>query len=89
MKKGLINKKAKKHYDKKCYFCDESNYDLLDVHRIIPGEEGGLYTEFNSLTVCANHHRLIHSGKIKIDKKYTSSRGVVLHYWLEDKEYWN
>ena len=30
MKKGLINKKAKKHYDKKCYFCDESNYDFLD-----------------------------------------------------------
>lgn len=89
MTKKLINKKAKKYFDKKCYFCDENNYDLLDVHRITPGEDGGIYTEFNSLTVCANHHRLIHSGEIKIDRKYDSSKGVVLHYWIGNKEYWN
>lgn len=84
-----INKIVKKKFDKKCYFCDESNYDLLDVHRIVPGEEGGVYTEFNSVTVCANHHRLIHSGVIKIDRKYQSTKGMVLHYWIGDKEYWN
>lgn len=86
--KRKVDKKAKKHFDKKCFFCDEDNYDLLDVHRIIPGEDGGEYTEFNSLTVCANHHRLIHSGKIKIDRKYYSTKGNILHYWIDDVEYW-
>ena len=70
MTRKLVDKIAKKNFDKKCYFCDENNYHLLDVHRIVPGEEGGEYTDFNSLTVCANHHRLIHSGYLKIDRKY-------------------
>lgn len=89
MTRKLVDKVAKKNFDKKCYFCDESNYHLLDVHRIIPGEEGGEYTDFNSVTVCANHHRLIHSGYLKIDRKYASTKGSILHYWMGDEEYWN
>lgn len=86
----LINKKVKKHMDGKCHFCDVSDYSLLDVHRIVPGEEGGIYTEFNTVTVCANHHRSIHSGEIKIDRKYMSTRGWVLHYWDQDgNEKWD
>jgi len=89
MTRKLVDKIAKKNFDKKCYFCDENNYHLLDVHRIVPGEEGGEYTDFNSLTVCANHHRLIHSGYLKIDRKYASTKGNILHYWMGDEEYWN
>lgn len=84
-KPQLINKQLKKRRDGKCYFCPETNYDLLDVHRILEGSEGGKYTANNSLTVCCRCHRLIHSGAIKLDRKYLSTSGkYVLHYWDEN-----
>lgn len=82
-RKKIINKKIKKLVDKKCKFCSESDYCTLDVHRIIPGSEGGVYTEFNTVTTCVNCHRKIHDGKIKIDRKYYSTSGWVLHYFDE------
>lgn len=87
--KRIINKKTKKLIDKSCYFCKEDNYVLLDVHRIIPGEDGGKYTDHNSLCVCANCHRRCHAGEIKIDRKYFSSSGKwILHYWIDNQEFW-
>jgi len=89
-KKKIINKKNKKLVDKKCKFCEEANYCTLDVHRIIPGCEGGIYTEHNTVTCCGNCHRKIHDGKIKIDRKYFSTTGWVLHYFDENKiEHWD
>lgn len=89
-KRKLINKKIKKLVDKKCKFCGESEYCALDVHRIIPGCEGGKYTDHNTITVCAVCHRKIHDGKIKIDRKYPSTQGWVLHYYNENKEeFWD
>ena len=87
----LIDKKAKKQLERKCYFCDVDDYACLNVHRILPGEEGGIYSEFNSICTCSNHHALIHSGQIKIDRKYYSSSGKwVLHYWdLDGVEHWD
>ena len=82
-KKKLINKVIKKKVDKKCKFCDQKDYCTLDVHRIVPGELGGQYTEFNTVCVCACCHRKIHDGKIKIDRKYYSTKGWVLHYFDE------
>lgn len=82
-------KQAKKRIDKKCFFCLVDDYSLLDLHRILPGEQGGSYHRNNTLTVCANHHREIHSGKIKIDKKYPCTNGKhILHCWIEEKEEW-
>lgn len=83
-----MNKKIKKLIEKKCYFCDEQKYDLLDVHRIIPGEEGGKYTHQNTVVTCCRCHRLIHAGDIKIDRWYNSTTGRVLHYFLEEQEFW-
>jgi len=88
MKKALINKQIKKKIDRKCFFCDVCDYESLHVHRIEYGEKGGRYTESNSLVVCANDHAKIHSGKIIIDKKYFSTSGCVLHYWMDGEEYW-
>lgn len=80
-RKTIIDKVAKKHCDKKCYFCSCDNYDLLDVHRIVEGANGGKYTEFNTLTVCSLCHRKIHAGFIKIFRKYLSTSGRwILHY---------
>lgn len=85
-KKSLINKKAKKKLDGKCLFCGEDDYDLLDVHRIVEGKDGGKYTEFNTVTTCCICHRKIHSGKIKVFRKYFSTSGWVLHYIDENGE---
>jgi Zn-finger protein len=84
MKKKLINKKIKKLVDKKCKFCECNVYDLLDVHRIIEGKNGGKYTDTNTITVCSLCHRKIHSGIIKVDRKYPSTSGWVLHYFDEN-----
>lgn len=89
-KKKLIDKKIKKLIDKKCKFCGENEYCVLDVHRIIPGCEGGIYSENNTVTSCGNCHRKIHDGKIKIDRKYLSTSGWVLHYFDENGiEHWD
>lgn len=82
-KKKLINKKIKKLTDKKCYFCDCNIYNLLDIHRIKEGKNGGEYTDFNTVTCCSLCHRKIHSGLIKLDRKYFSTNGWVLHYFDE------
>lgn len=76
--------------DKKCKFCEEKNYCTLDVHRITPGSSGGKYTEHNTVTCCSCCHRKIHDGKIKIDRKYPSTKGWVLHYFDEKgQEHWD
>lgn len=72
----------------KCQICDENNYELLDVHRIIPGSEGGKYTEHNVVCLCCKCHRKVHSGDIKIDRKYFSTKGFVLHYFEDNEEFW-
>lgn len=86
-RKKLINKKHKKLIDKKCYFCKCDQYELLDVHRI---KFGGEYTEFNTVCCCALCHRKIHAGKIRVDRKYYSTKGWVLHYFDENgQEHWD
>jgi hypothetical protein len=88
-KRKLANKVILKKVAKKCYFCDINDYALLDVHRIIPGEDGGKYTEMNSLVVCSNCHRRIHDGQIKIDRKYFTTAGkYILHFWEGNEEKW-
>lgn len=84
-----MNKKEKKKIDKNCYFCNEDNYNVLDVHRIKPGSEGGTYSNFNTVTCCSNCHRKCHSGDIKILGKHYSTAGrYVLHYIQEGEEIW-
>jgi 5-methylcytosine-specific restriction endonuclease McrA len=82
-KKRLINKVNKKKADKRCKFCNLDDYCVLEVHRINPGSNGGEYTEFNTVTCCSNCHKKVHEGKIKIDRKYYSTSGWVLHYFDE------
>ena len=84
-----MDKKEKKHIDKKCHFCPVDKYDLLDVHRIVPGAAGGKYTPANSVTVCSNCHRRIHAGEIIIERWYPTSAGVkILHYYENGNELW-
>lgn len=87
--KKLIDKKAKKKSDGECYFCKESDYDLLDVHRIKPGSEGGRYTDHNTVVTCVACHRKIHADKIKIHGRHYSTGRFLLHFTNEEgKEVW-
>ena len=84
-----MNKQHKKLRDKKCFFCEEDDYELLDVHRILPGSEGGTYNEHNTLTVCSLCHRKIHAGRIVTHRKYFSTSGkYVLHCEIDGEEKW-
>ena len=82
----LVNKQSMKRMAKKCTFCDEERYVVLDVHRIVPGEKGGRYTPCNTVVCCSNCHRMIHDGEIIIDKYYDSSTGKVLRCIIDGKE---
>jgi len=85
--KKYSKKQIKKLVDKKCYFCQQNEYSLLDVHRIIEGKDGGEYHEMNTITVCVLCHRKIHSAIIKVFRKYTTTLGrIVLHFIDENGE---
>ena len=45
--------------------CQKCGWNLApcDIHRIIPGSQGGKYTTDNVIVLCPNCHRLIHRGK--------------------------
>jgi hypothetical protein len=87
-KKKLINKVAVKKVTGRCLFCGETDYALLDCHRIIPGEEAGKYVKSNVTVACSNCHRKIHDGQIKIDRWYSSTSGRILHFWQGEQEVW-
>jgi len=91
MGKRYSRQQIKKLYDKVCYFCEEDDYDLLDVHRILEGANGGTYHDRNTVTVCSKCHRKIHSGRIKIFGKYMAAGGKklwVLHCNVDGEEKW-
>lgn len=87
MKKRKIIDKQLYKKDKKCIFCKESDPALLDIHRINPGCTGGKYSEINVVCCCANCHRKIHNNEIKIEKKYFSTKGLCLIYYIDNIEY--
>jgi hypothetical protein len=89
-KKRYTRKQLCKLANNKCFFCHEDKFHVLDAHRIIPGEQGGTYIPHNILVLCANCHRRVHAGEIKIDRKYpTTGKSLwVLHCWIEGQELW-
>jgi 5-methylcytosine-specific restriction endonuclease McrA len=79
-----INKKQKKLTAGECLFCGTDDYSVLDVHRIVPGEEGGVYSEFNTVVACSNCHRKVHAGLIKIIGKHFSTAGRYLVNYVDE-----
>lgn len=87
--KRYSRQQIKKLYHKSCFFCGESDYNLLDVHRILEGANGGTYHPNNTLVGCATCHRKIHSGRIVVHGKHYSTSGHwVIHYTEDGKEHW-
>lgn len=87
--KKISRKNIRKLADGKCFFCPETNANLLDAHRILFGKNGGRYHDLNMVTLCSNCHRRVHAGEIVIDRRYLSTSGKhVLHYWIGGVEFW-
>lgn len=76
------SKKLRKLIEGKCRLCGEENYNLLDVHRIKEGSDGGKYSYDNTITICVSCHRMHHAGEIKILKWYNSTFGRTIH-WID------
>ena len=74
-----INKQNFKHVAGKCRLCGQGPYEILHVHRIHPGRDGGEYTQLNSVPLCANCHALVETGSIAIHAWLSSTKGSVLH----------
>jgi DNA mismatch repair protein MutS len=82
-KKSRYNRKL---YLTKCALCDET---VDEVHHIVPqaqaDESGslghfGMNHRYNLIPLCANHHRLVHEGKIAIHGFVMSEEGLRLSY---------
>ena len=84
MKTPFKNKKTFKKQQKSCYICGETQYELLDTHRILPGCEGGKYNNGNCVCLCSSCHRKHHSGLISIKQWCNSTKGKMLFYIDED-----
>lgn len=81
----MLDKKCKKRIKGECCLCKIRNYNILDVHRIIPGSE---YTDWGTVVLCSNCHRRNHSGEIEIVSKYKSTRGDVINYIENGENKW-
>lgn len=84
--KKYSHQQLKKLLYKKCFFCEESDYNLLDVHRILEGCKGGKYVHWNTICCCSKCHRKIHSLRIKIIGKHPSTSGRWVINYIEDGE---
>ena len=69
-----------------CRFCGETTPSVLDEHHIVFRSEGGGNERSNLVVACANCHRKVHSGEIRVDGWYETSSGLKLHCWIADEE---
>jgi len=70
-----MNKRRFKLKKRLCAICGESNYNLLDVHRINEGKE---YSDANCVALCCSCHRRHHTKETIIKEKRYSSGGYIL-----------
>jgi hypothetical protein len=82
----LSKKQIKKRIEGQCHFCGETDYDLLDLHRIVEGKDGGKYTNHNTVVCCSKCHRKCHSGRIEILGKHFCTSGQWVVNYIEDGE---
>ena len=62
-------------------------YDkTYDIHRLIPGKQGGKYETGNMFAICPNHHAETHRKLIILEKINDYSLKVVYEGWLSGRK---
>lgn len=77
---------ARKRFDGRCFFCPCSDYESLQCHRIVPGEQGGTYHFDNTLTLCANCHSKVTAGTILVFARRRGTGGTYIHCRIDGEE---
>jgi len=85
-KRKLINKKINRLVAGHCQICKNSDTNVLENHRIIPGKNFGEYTANNTAVLCACCHASVHRGSLKIIGWFDSTGGRVLLIEQDGKE---
>ncbi len=83
MKRKPTVQECRKRYDSRCFVCGADDYTVLDAHRVVPGEDGGVYCWNNLLTLCSNCHRKVTAGAIRVHARLSGTRGPVVH-WTDE-----
>lgn len=76
--KEILRNKILVKYDYSCYICDKSpETNLLHMHRIISGKDGGEYTEDNVVLVCIGCHKKAEGlSKYELDERRNANLGL-------------
>jgi hypothetical protein len=83
-KKRYSRQQIRKLHDKKCYFCDLEIYEVLDCHRLLEGSKNGKYSDWlNTIAVCCNCHRKIHTELIVIHGRFLCTNGQYVIIYKE------
>jgi 5-methylcytosine-specific restriction endonuclease McrA len=70
-----------------CIFCgitaqmgNTTCRSVVEIHHIIERKDGGKNYGANLVPCCSNHHSLIHTGDIVVDRYFNSTRGWLLRW---------
>lgn len=79
-KEGYENTKAfVKARDKyECQICHNSKGKTLQVHHIIPKNNGGPNTPANLVCLCSSCHNKLHKGKLSLPEKFNANKKSVM-----------
>ncbi len=90
----LLIKKKRSRYNKNLYIatCAICGAVVEDVHHIKEKEKAKdgfighmpVNHKYNLIPLCKKHHKMVHEGKIIIKGFVTTSRGIELHYEVQD-----
>jgi len=68
---------ARKRYDSKCILC---GFDVVvQIHHIVPKNEGGTNEPENLAVLCPNHHAMAHKGLISRDELSDAARRAIIN----------
>ena len=72
-----------------CEMCGAKNFEssTFDSHHMMALSEGGIDNIYNTICLCPNCHRYVHSGKMTLYQKYDLLKKIRTHISEENPEY--
>ena len=72
-----------------CELCGIKEFESssVDSHHMIPLSLGGIDNIYNTICLCPNCHRDIHSKKVTLNQRYSMFKKILLHIKKDNPEY--